>query len=247
MDPCARSLPELERLRGALKTTPNDEESIVATSPPPRKSDVLFGSGIDWQANACVNGIDDSIAYQEGYRRAALHLAEHACDAGRAQDFLIYPIVYLYRHHIELTLKSIINAACVVVDYTLTETDLDTLGRHDLAKLWKLARPLLNPTCELGGSAALPTDDLEGIDSYILQLHKHDPDGQRFRYPTTKSKGRSVKRLPSLPPDLKHINIRDFAIALEKLADYLDALDMWFGDLIDEMIEYQAKYATEGL
>jgi hypothetical protein len=217
-----------------------DEESVVGTSPPPRKSDVLFGSGTDWQANACVNGIDDLAAYQNGYRRAALHLAEYVCDAGRGQDFLVYPIVYLYRHHIELTLKSIISVACFVVDYTLTEKDLDTLGRHDLAKLWNLARPLLNPTCELGGSPALPPDDLEGIDSYILQLHKLDPDGQRFHYATTKSKGRKAKRLPSLHPDLKHINIRNFAIALEKLADYLDALDMWFGDLVDAKIEFQA-------
>jgi hypothetical protein len=222
----------------------DNEESVVSTSPPPRKSDVLFGSGADWQANACVNGIDDSVAYQDGYRRAALHLAEHVCYAGRGQDFLVYPIVYLYRHHIELTLKSIINVAAFVVDYKLTEKDLDTLGRHDLAKLWQLARPLLNPTCELGGSPALPPDDLEGIDAYILQLHKHDPDGQRFRYSTTKSK--KARQLPSLPSDLKHINIRNFATAMEKLADYLDALDMWFGDLVDAKAEYQAKDAREG-
>ena len=166
----------------------DDEESVVGTSPPPRKSDVLFGSGADWQANACVNGIDDSTAYQDGYRRAALHLAEHVCDAGRGQDFLVYPIVYLYRHHIELTLRSIISVACFLVDHTLTERDLNTLGRHDLAKLWKLARPLLNPICALGGSPSLPPDDLDGIDFYIMQLHRHDPDGQRFRYATTKSK-----------------------------------------------------------
>jgi hypothetical protein len=147
--------------------------------------------------------------------------------------------VYLYRHHIELTIKSIINVACVVVDYTLTEKDLDTLGRHDLAKLWQLARPLLNPSCNLGGSPALPVDDLEGIDSYILQLHKHDPDGQRFRYSTTKPKGRKAQ-LPSLP-DLKHINIREFAIAMERLADYLDGLDMWIGDLVDAKIQCQIR------
>ncbi len=140
----------------------NEEESVVGALPPPRKSDVLFGSGTDWQANACVNTIDPAMAYQDGYRRAALRLAEFVCEAGQGQDFLVYPIVYLYRHHIELTLKSIINAAAFVIDYTLTEKDLDTLGRHDLAKLWNLAKPMLNPACGLGGSPALPPDDLEG-------------------------------------------------------------------------------------
>jgi hypothetical protein len=99
----------------------HDEESVVGTSPPPRKSDVLFGLGTDWQANACVNGIDDSMAYQDGYRRAARHLAEYVCETERGQDYLVYPIVYLYRHHIELTLKSIISVACFLVDYTLTK------------------------------------------------------------------------------------------------------------------------------
>lgn len=219
----------------------DDEDSVVGTSPPPRKSDVLFASGTEWQANACVNGIDNAMAYQDGYRRAALHLVEYVCDAGQGQDFLVYPIIYLYRHHIELMLKSIINVACFLIDYKLTENDMDTLRHHDLARLWTLTRPLLNQICELGGSPALPPDDLEGIDSYILQLHKHDPDGQRFRYAT-----RKAKRLPSLS-QLTHINIRDFGIALEKLADYLDGIDMWFGDLVEAKIEFQAKYARDGL
>jgi len=224
----------------------NDKESVVGTLAPPRKSDVLFGPGMEWQANACVNGVGGSIAYQDGYRRAALHLAEYVCDVQQGQDFLVYPIVYLYRHHIELTLKSIVNVAWFLIDHTPTKKDLDTLGRHDLARLWDFARPLLNPICELGGSPALPIDDLEGIDSYILQLHKHDPDGQRFRYSTTKTKGHKATRSPSLRPDLKHINIRNFAIALEKLADYLDGIDSWFGDLVEAKIEFQSKYASTG-
>jgi hypothetical protein len=84
----------------------DDEESVVGTLPPPRKSDVLFGSGTDWQVNACINGIDEEASYQDGYRRAALHLADYVCDTAKGQDFLVYPIVYLYRHHIELRLKS---------------------------------------------------------------------------------------------------------------------------------------------
>ena len=73
--------------------------------------------------------------------------------------------------------------------------------------------------CELAGNAAFPLNDLEGIDSYIRQLHENDPDGQRFRYAKTTKHG------PSLRPELTQINIRDFALALEKLSDYLDAIE----------------------
>ena len=218
----------------------DDEESVVGFLPPPRKSDVLFGSGTDWHANACVKSIDAAMAYQDGYRRAALHLAEYVCEEGRGQDYLVYPIVYLYRHHIELTLKSIIRAAALVINHTLTKSDFYTLGHHNLATLWKLARPMLNSACELGGESPLPPDDLEGINSYIVQLHQHDPDGHRFRYSTTKARDQKTRRLPSLPDNLTHINVRDFAAGMEKLADYLEGLDNWIGDLVDAKLEYQA-------
>ena len=50
--------------------------------------------------------------------------------------------------------------------------------------------------------------------------------------------------LPSLP-DLKHINIRDFASAMEELADYLDGLDVWIGDLVDAKIQYRVQAASD--
>jgi hypothetical protein len=46
--------------------------------------------------------------YREGYRRGAGQLAKYVCDEGRDQDFLVFPIVYLYRHHVELALKGIL-------------------------------------------------------------------------------------------------------------------------------------------
>jgi hypothetical protein len=193
---------------------------------------VLFGSGTDWQANACVASGFDDIIYQDGYRQAALYLVEYLCDKGSRQGFLIYPIIYLYRHHIELTLKSIIRTA-----YSLLATgkSSDPLTQHDLSKLWTLARPLLNAVSEIADNSAFPLDDLEGIDSYIRQMHEHDPDGQRFRYPTTR------KGTPSLRSGLSSINIRDLSNALEKLADYLEGTDNWLGDLMEAKAGCQAK------
>jgi len=220
-----------------------DEETVVGLSPPPRKTDVLFGSGEDWQAEACVNYGISEVAYQSGFRRAAFHLAEHVCETGRGQDFLVYPIVYLYRHHIELALKSIIGLASSLLEQELTGKDLKALGGHNLADLWRVARPRLDPVCELAGNAALPPADLEGIDAYITQLHEHDPDGQRFRYAKVKSKQPGVSSRSSLPPELTNINIRDLAIALEKLADYLDAVETWFDHLADQQAEMRSEQA----
>ena len=220
--------------------------SVVGLSPPPRKDDVIFRAGEDWQANACIaHWHNVEVAYSAGFRRAALQLAEQVCESARGQDVLIYPIVYLYRHHVELVLKSIVEVASDLLDRELSERELKTLGRHGLSELWMVARPLLDPVCELAANPPFPPEDLEGIDSYIQQVHEHDPDGQRFRYATTKlksagSRSRSPARGPSLSPELKLMNIRIFANAMEQLADYLEAIESWFGHLLqqrDEMRE----------
>ena len=195
-----------------------DGESAVGTFLPPQKSDVLFGSEADWQVNACAASGFDDIIYQEGYRRAALHLVEYLCDKGNGQDFLVYPIIYLYRHHIEITLKSIVRTAYSLLDQEVTDKGSDLLISHDLSKLWTLASSLLNAAYKIADNSAVPLDDLEGIESYIRQLHEHDPDGQRFRYATTR------KGTPSLRLGLTSINIRDLSNALESVRDHSFAL-----------------------
>jgi len=214
-----------------------DETEIAAgKSLPPRKSDVLFGSAKNWQASACVASGFDDIIYQDGYRQAALHLVEYVCDKGSSQVLLVYPIIYLYRHHIELTLKSIIGTSYCLLGQS---SKSDVLTKHDLSKLWALARPLLDPICKLAGESAFPSEDIEGIDSYIRQIHEHDPNGQHFRYATT------TKGMPSLRSGLSQINIYELSKHLEKMADYLEGIDNWIGNLVEAKAAYQAKNESQ--
>lgn len=210
------------------------DKSIFGAIPPPQKDDRLFGSDEDWQTNACISPWDADYAYSSGYRRAAFSLAEKVCETLRDQDRLVYPIVYLYRHHIELVLKSLIVLASALLDRPLTNQELGILGRHKLDELWKNLRPLLEPVCKLVQDESFPLSDIEGIESYISQLHEHDPDGQRFRYATFKEGKKKVKvEKRSLKEDLRHINIRMFANNMEKLADYLENVESWFSHLLD--------------
>ena len=221
-----------------------DDQSVFGTSPSPKKEDVLFGPGEDWQANACISHWDAPWAYSNGFRRAALQLAMRVCETGRDQDVLIYPIVYLYRHHVELVLKAIIKSASGLLDRELSEQDLKTLGRHSLSELWGTARPLLNPVCGRAGDSQFPVSELDGLDSYIQQIHEHDPDGQRFRYATTKVRraGRAHATEPSLRPELSKVNVRLLANAMERLADYLENIEDWFGDLEEAKREYEYQH-----
>jgi hypothetical protein len=77
--------------------------------------------------------------------------------------------------------------------------------------------------------------DEQGMDSYIRQLTKMDPDSCSSRFWSSK------EGTPLLPNDLKFINLEHFAEMVERLADYLDGLDMAlsvFEERKDEMASY---------
>jgi hypothetical protein len=210
----------------------------------PRKEDGLFGPGEEMQTNACIAKWEADWIYSNGFRLAALHLANQVCESGQEQDMLIYPIVYLYRHHVELVLKVIIRSASRLLDRKPSEREAKVLGQHSLVDLWQAARPLLNPVCARASNPTFPDEDLEGVDSYIRQIHEHDPDGQRFRYATRKAKrdDRPGSIVPSLSPDLRLVNIRVLAVAMEKLAEYLEGIENWFSDLEDAKSECERTY-----
>ncbi|MEA2753825.1 MAG: hypothetical protein QOJ54_114 [Aliidongia sp.] len=84
----------------------DDDLSRFGSDLPPRKEDILFRRrSIEKQRRDAFQGMEDWV-YSTGFRLAAHHLAEQVGDTGTEQGFLIYPIIYLYRHYVELVLKA---------------------------------------------------------------------------------------------------------------------------------------------
>lgn len=178
----------------------DDEE--LETPRPPRKDDVLFRDGLpDWGNNACLNvgGEHNEHGYTEGYRRGARLLVEYVIEHQKDQDYLVYPVIFLYRHHVELALKNIILRTGYVIDHLFSDAAKQHLGKHRLDLLWQDLKPMLAELADKAGWEPLAATDVEGIDSYIRQLSKLDPDSFAFRYT------RSKKGAPSLPTELKRI------------------------------------------
>lgn len=127
------------------------------------------------------------------------------------RNFVIYPILYNYRHGLELAMK------WIVVTYGgqgLSEIDHD----HNLWKLWKSCRELIEQYDS-------PNPDIDGVVEQIVKdFHDLDKAGITFRYGWGKS-GCSMK-LPDHLIDLE--NIRD---VMEGVAGYFDGLDGWLDDL----------------
>jgi len=206
--------------------------------PPPRKGDKLFRGDLrDWMNNACLRQGDD-YAYREGYRRGAQILVRTVGATEQDQDFLVYPIVFLYRHYVELVLKEIIRRAPYLIERELTEAEKQHLDDHRLDLLWQDFKPMSSAISEVAGWDKLPKEDVEGIDDYIRQISEIDPQSYSLRYAYSK------KGDPSLPKRLTHINLRHFGDLMERLSNYLWKIDMGMGVIEDMKHDYESEMAS---
>ena len=108
----------------------------------------------------------------EGYRRSADALVDRALEDWREADFLIYPILFLYRHALELNLKYIIN---VYGHHVGVDPVWNT---HKFTELWPRFLEVLD---------RFGTDDPDRADQHvggvIAQFGNVDPGSFSHRYP----------------------------------------------------------------
>jgi hypothetical protein len=211
------------------------------TPPSPRTGDRLFRADLpDLSNNARLTPYGDGqIAYMEGYRRGAKVLVEHVtAGSGHDKNCLVYPILFLYRHHLELALKRIIRRVPKLLRRSLTKDENDHLGKHRLDWLWQDLKPTLTEIFEAVGWEKPERIDTEGVDDYMHQMSQLDQNGFGSRYAHSKRGDRF------LPKDLTHINIRHFAEMMDRLVSYIDGIDTatsvveeWYDDMCVEEVE----------
>ena len=94
----------------------------------------------DWINNArIIKGDYRSEFYIRGYKKAADILVDHVLLTDSDLDTLVYPIVFLYRHYLELLVKNIIENGA---KYLGIEEKPKT--NHHLDTLWSKAKEIIN-------------------------------------------------------------------------------------------------------
>jgi hypothetical protein len=209
----------------------------AAWSRPPKKGDVLFlsvsseeGNRDDWELNAVVGKADD-YAYSEGYRLAGRIVADHVIQKPLDADFLVYPIVFLYRHYVELQLKRLIPMGALLVNQVI---DRNRLLKHPLDELWALFEPILQEAAQ--GTGAATPEEIEGLSWYVSELNKFDPGSFSGRYPLDR------QGVPYID-NRKHpaINIGVLAEGMERLTGYLFGL----GEAFREAHQFECEMEGE--
>ena len=112
------------------------------------------------------------IGYVEGYKTAADHLYEHCIK--HHQDTIVYPVVFLYRMHIELSMKQIISLL-----NQLYGLNLPIERTHPLGKIWvTIEQAILSKRPYMKG-----TEYNDKINKCIELINKLDNQSTAFRYP----------------------------------------------------------------
>jgi hypothetical protein len=194
---------------------------------PIRPGGEFFKPDSDWWHNAVVDPYRPSwYIYAAGYLRAAESLIGQVSTRRSEIDFLVYPIIFLYRQYLELSLKYISADA-----EALARAYKEPLRTHRLDLLWSRGRAAIE--------AALPgTDltDLAVVDNCIVQFAALDPSSETFRYPVRKD-GAPV-HLP-----VTHINLRNLSEEMANVARVIESFSNYILVQLDLQRDMDAYYA----
>lgn len=133
-------------------------------------NEIRFNAALDYGT-----GVGDFHA--PGYRQAAEILLRRFLDdpdgTASERDSLVLPILFLFRHYLELRFKDII-----VYSQLLSGRHAQWRYGHDLERLWDEAQPLCKT---LYGSGVPP--GFEKVGECVTDLCQLDPNSTSFRYP----------------------------------------------------------------
>ena len=122
-------------------------------------------------------------------------LVDSAGQASPDRHFLVYPILFNYRHALEVAINYTIEQYGSYVGVYLDEKDLN----HNLYKLWGLCKEVI---LQLGGEND-EDQTLQAVEQIVKDFHDIDRNGEAFRYPRNKH-GVTIK-LPTTAIDLLNV------------------------------------------
>jgi hypothetical protein len=153
----------------------------------------LFVENPDRWMNAIFHSYTkEGYSAPEAFKDAADRLVDSIDPGSTEQDHLAVPILFLYRHYLELDLKHVIRSARIAL--RLKEEDLFD---HRLLELWKTCRSLLEQI-----QPNDPSRSFDAVEALIAELFNLDPFATAFRYSHDRKGNLSLNRLDAV--DLRH-------------------------------------------
>ena len=152
--------------------------------------------------------------FAKGYTLAANRLAASLLEAPRFSDYEAYPVVFLYRHALELSLKHIIGGVELAEFQRMDDINKKLENHHDLVDLSRTAGKVL--------SLLFPNDELLGhLNTTVVAICRDwsqiDPCSYVYRYPIDKRGRHSTKKN-------QVVNLRALATRMAPVLEDLDTV-----------------------
>jgi hypothetical protein len=186
------------------------------------ESNTLFTNATPAHGNIVINWrnspADDIVAFAAGYKNAAQELVSSLSRAPCYADHRGFPILYLYRHAIELYLKAVLHQAAKLQRRRDRSAKPFKRFGHSLTSLLSaVEKTIQSLRCCPYGIAMLP----ESIRGFISQVEEVDPRSDSFRYPVT------INGDPNHDPNTV-VNILFFAKGADAILDELVCACIFF-------------------
>lgn len=153
------------------------------------------------------------VLMKEGYKKAADLMVKRTIEDWRERDLLVFPIIFNYRHFLELSLKYHLSTYGQGVDIA------PNWNSHDLVDLWKDFKKMLG---------RYGIDDPDEVDpvvkSIIVNYAKADPGSFSHRYPVDRQGN-------PLPVDQRELDLENLADVMSAVAGYFNGTDGYLSEL----------------
>jgi hypothetical protein len=194
----------------------------------PTAGDVLFAPSPSGRHTTIQQKPGERLRYMiDGYESAASHLIVEALRKPREDERLIYPIVFLYRHLIELSLKELIETYGPRVGVAPDRKS------HGLSELWRKYEQICS-----GFDVAVGDEAQAHMAAIIAEFDDIDPGSFSFRYHSDK-KGK--------PIDLKHsvLDLARLGDVMRGVTNYFSGAYSALWDRESYMRDFEADQAAE--
>jgi hypothetical protein len=187
----------------------------------PRKNTELFSRGDEgnWHNVAqLMHRMSDAgwgsrwTLYSLGYKEAADRLVESVNAGEGRQDMLVYPIVFLYRHYLELSIKELTRELWDL------RGEADALVHdHQLMAMWSKLFELVDAQWPSPNALVHEPDRTAALE-VIRAFTEHDRTGDAFRYPVFRDGTGTLRKVDE-------VNILRFQREIGRVVTVLDQID----------------------
>lgn len=185
-----------------------------------------IASGEWWDTSQVHSAQDQWYLLAAAYKNAADQIVIGLPDAlllGQYGVYIAGPVMFLYRHYLELELKAILLDLRDFAKQTMPD---NAMKSHSLLQVWQAVKHLLFETDEEAKRnevARVEAGKIYGaMEERIKEFNKIDGMSMNFRYPIDKTGENQI--LASLPDGRQLSHVKD---VIEVLASYFLGIETW--------------------